>query len=282
MRSRISSGAVPDRPGQHQPPGRGRAPRTPPPAARCFCASGSRRHSAPPSRARPPADTPAAAVRGGPRGPAPASTPSSSTTCRFVNSETAMMASARAAASRACAVKRARNSGVEYSPVITNRSWKVATARPRQHARQPLVQPVEQSSRRGPAAPAAGAAAHSAASSPARAQKAVRPVAEIEARLGMRRRQPEQNLARVESDSRERVADAVSRVECDRREIAVSESHDYSQSLYSFILRYSVVRLIFSSWPPWPARRWWPPAPPRSPAAPSPGSRSTAARGPAA
>ena len=50
------------------------------------------------------------------------STPSSSFTWDAVKCETAMMSDARAAASRACRVKRLRNSALEYSPVSTNRS----------------------------------------------------------------------------------------------------------------------------------------------------------------
>ena len=57
-----------------------------------------------------------------------ASVPETLTTLR-VNSDTAITRSARSAASRAWAVKRWRNSGVEYSPVITKRSWKVTTER---------------------------------------------------------------------------------------------------------------------------------------------------------
>ena len=53
----------------------------------------------------------------------------------------------------------------------------------------------------------------------------MRPVAEIEARLGVRRRQAPEDLARVQPDAGERVADAVGRVQRD--------GHQHSKSVKS-------------------------------------------------
>ena len=84
-------------------------------------------------------------------------------------------------------------------------------------ARQALIEPVEEIGAAGyERFEQAGGGAHCGGSvSPAGAQIAMRPVAEVEAHLGVGGGQAVEDFARVESDAGERVADAVGRVERD-------------------------------------------------------------------
>ena len=210
------------------------------------------------SRGGAPAGRQAAACHDAPRGPCAGSTPSSDTT--WLAGELGDRddgIGARGGVARLCGEARAEL-----------RAWSIRrssrTGRGRWRRRGAAGCAAGAGSVRGRdrrradrAARPAGAGAHCAAGLAARAQVAMRPVAEIEARLrDARAARPVQDFARVEADAGELIADAVGGVE---RDVCRFDKRS---------TRYRIVSSSGRAWcgrcragaPPCRVRPWWRPA----------------------
>ena len=116
---------------------------------------------------------------------------------------------------------------MEYSPVSTKRSWKVATERRAVTSGRRWFKPWKSVGPARPQRPGQQAPAHIGGQWIApRPQEAVRPVVEMEARLRVGSRQAQQDLAGVKPHTGKRVTETVGGVQRDGQSIP-----------YSFIFR---------------------------------------------